>query len=110
MLYFYQVLRPSWLSDWNEGYAVFEQTEALFNRYGNVGKTYDAWQLAHVMMKYLNFDTGMTWMANDLRKNVRSLMTNLSFDILFLFTRTSYSIRGEKAHFHSFRSRSAANT
>ena len=67
---FQQVAQPSWLNDRDGGYSVFEEAEALFDKYMKEGKTYEAWQMAHGMMQAIDFGTGMSWMTRDQVKSV----------------------------------------
>lgn len=66
-----------WLSDNDGGYSVFLETQTMFDKYMDEGKTYEAWQLAHALMQVVNLNTMLAWASNDLVKNVRCVWSPL---------------------------------
>ena len=72
---------------------MFEETEALFDKYMKEGKTYEAWQMAHAMMQAIDFGIGMSWMTRDQVKYVGyGHFCNATFFVLLLFSFFSFYI------------------
>ena len=70
-----QVMQPSFRNETDHGYKMFEETEALFDKYLDNGKPYDeAWQVAHSLLEFVELyidEPEMSWLTNDHVKNVR---------------------------------------
>lgn len=65
------MVQPFWLNDSVFANLAFIEAWTSFNTSLMEGKMYEAWQLAHVMMRAM--DKRLSWVTNDLVRNVRQM-------------------------------------